>query len=117
MNPYRRRMIEDTRIRNHAPAIQHSYSNYVSRSARHFGRLPELLGSDEIRTRQLHLCEDKPMAASTILASVSALRFPYKVTLRQDWNVDEVIPPVTSPRRFRSYSAARSSASFLARSS
>src|SRR6516225_5274150 len=59
MTPLRRRMIEDMRIRNLSPHTQKAYVEQVSRFARHFGRPPELLGRDEIRSWQIYLIEER----------------------------------------------------------
>jgi integrase/recombinase XerD len=66
MTPLRRRMIEDMRIRNLSPRTQRAYVEQVSRFARHFGRPPELLGQDEIRSWQIYLVEERRLAASSI---------------------------------------------------
>ena len=57
MTPLRRRMIEDMQLRNFAPRIITVYVNCVVRFARHFGRSPELLGPDDVRTYLLDMIE------------------------------------------------------------
>ena len=79
--------------------IQQSYLQQVSQFARHFGRSPELLGPDDIRAYQLHLTQEKHLSASSILVAVAAIRFLYKVTLRRDWNLDDVIPSCRKPQK------------------
>ena len=81
MTPLRRRMIEDMRIRNLSPHTQRAYVEQVSRFARHFGRPPELLGQDEIRSWQIYLVEERRLAASSIsvaVAPVCLCRHPQK---------------------------------------
>jgi len=92
-------MIEDMRIRNLAPQTQATYVDQVARFARHFGRSPELLGPSEVRARQLHLIQEKHLAASSISVAVAALRFLYAVALRRIWAVDDDIPTVRQPRK------------------
>ena len=79
MTPLRRRMMEDMRIRKLSPHTQRAYVEQVSRFARHFGRPPELLGQDEIRSWQIYLVEERRLAASSISVAVAALRFVYTV--------------------------------------
>ena len=98
MTPLRQRMSEDMQVRNLAPHTQRSYLQQVSQFARHFGRSPELLGPDDIRAYQLHLTKDRRLSASSILVAVAAIRFLYKVTLKRDWNLDEVIPSCRKPQ-------------------
>jgi len=98
MTPLRQRMSEDMQVRNLAPHTQRSYLQQVSQFACHFGRSPELLGPNDIRAYQIHLTRDKHLSASSILVAVAAIRFLYKVTLRRDWNLDEVIPSCRKPQ-------------------
>jgi len=46
-----------------------------------------------VREYQVHLVEDRKLAPSSISIAVSALRFLYKVTLRQPWAVDDIPMP------------------------
>ena len=54
------------------------------RFARHFGKSPEILGPEEIRTYQVYLTNEKKLAISSILIAICALRFLYKVTLKKN---------------------------------
>jgi hypothetical protein len=47
-------MIEDMQIRNLAVHTQNTYVLQVSMFARHFGKSPEILGPEEIRTYQVY---------------------------------------------------------------
>jgi site-specific recombinase XerD len=92
MSPLRRRMIEDMQIRNLTPNTQRVYVSQVVRFASHFRKSPEHLGPTEIRTYLLHLAQARHMAASSIIVTVSALRFFYTVTLKRHWIVEDDIP-------------------------
>ncbi len=92
MSPLRRRMIDDMQIRNLSPRTQSTYVRQVAQFSRHFGKSPELLGPAEIRTWQVHLAQDKRLAARSITVAVSALRFVYTVTLKRPWVLDDDIP-------------------------
>ncbi len=52
VSPLRQRMIEDMTVRNFAPNTQQSYLGQVGLFARHFGKSPEQLGPEDIRTYQ-----------------------------------------------------------------
>jgi len=97
MTPLRRRMIEDMQVRNLSLHTQASYVQQVSLFARHFGKSPELLGPEEIRSYQVYLTNEKKLTPSSILIAVAALRFLYKVTLHRDWAVEEIIPAPKKP--------------------
>jgi Phage integrase, N-terminal SAM-like domain len=83
MTALRQRMLEDMKIRNLALNAQASYLLQVSQFARHFGKSPEVLGSEDIRAYQLHLTQEKKLAPGSITIAVSALRFLYNVTLHR----------------------------------
>lgn len=80
MSPLRRRMIEDMTVRNLSPATQRSYLNAVSKFSRHFGRSPDRLGLEDVRTFQVHLVATG-MSWPALNQIVCALRFFYGVTL------------------------------------
>src|ERR1700687_3731422 len=92
MSPLRRRMIDDMQIRNLTPNTQRVYVAQVVRFACHFRKSPERLGPAEIRTYLIHLTRERRLAASSIIVTVSALRFFYTVTLKRNWVVEDDIP-------------------------
>jgi site-specific recombinase XerD len=99
MTALRERMIEDMRIRNLARNTQTSYLQQVSLFARYFAKSPDVLGRDEIRAYQVYLTEEKKLSPRSITIAVSALRFLYKVTLRREWNLEEIIPAPKQPQK------------------
>jgi site-specific recombinase XerD len=92
-------MIEDMQIRNLSVHTQKTYILQVGLFARHFSKSPEGLGPEEIRTYQVYLTNEKELATSSILIAISALRFLYKVTLKKDWNFEEIIPAPKKPQK------------------
>ena len=76
----RRRMIEDMTVRNLSPATQRSYVHAVAKFSRFFGRSPDKLTLEDVRTFQVHLAS-KGVAWSSLNQTVAALRFFYGVTL------------------------------------
>jgi integrase/recombinase XerD len=81
MTPLRQRMLEDLRLRNYSPRTVETYVAAVARFAQHFGKSPELLGPEDVRTYQLHLLEQCHASWSRFNQTVCALRFLYRVTL------------------------------------
>jgi integrase/recombinase XerD len=90
ISPLRRRMIEGMTIRNLSPTTQRSYIHAVEGYSRYFGRSPDRLGLEDVRSYQVHLA-GKGIAWATLNQIVCALRFLYGVTLGQD-EVPERIP-------------------------
>lgn len=93
MTPLRQRMLEDMGIRNLSPNTQSTYLQQVSAFAKHYGRSPEELGPEEIRAWQVHLLKDRKLTPKSISIAAAALRFLYKVTLKQEWAVEEIPLP------------------------
>jgi len=88
----RQRMAEDMQVRNLAPNTRLTYLQQVSLFARHFGKSPAVLGREEIRTYQVYLTNEKKLSPGSIHTIVAALRFLYKVTLKKDWTLEDVLP-------------------------
>ncbi len=96
MNPLRRRMIEDMKIRNLSPVTQRCYVHAVAKFAQHFNRSPDRLGLAEIRSYQIHLTSTGISWAGFNVA-VCALRFFYGVTLGRTAMVERI--PYARKRR------------------
>ena len=80
ISPRRRRMIEDMAIRNFTAETQRNYIRAVKNLASFLGRSPDTATPEELRLFQLRLSENR-VRPSTINATVTALRFFFKVTL------------------------------------
>ena len=97
MTPLRQRLIDDLRLRNYSPRTIEAYVAGVAKFAKHFGRAPDQLGPDELRTFQLHL-----LATGTSWSQfnqiVCALRLCYTITLRRPGLV-EFIAGHKNPRQ------------------
>ena len=90
MTPLRQRMIEDMGVRNLAAGTQQNYIDAVAKFAQFFGKSPELLGPEEVRTYQVYLVHQKHVSWSVLTIVVSALRFLYRVTLGKDWTIEKI---------------------------
>ena len=97
MTPLRQRMIEDLRLRNRSANTQRLYVRQVAKFAQFFGRSPELLGPEDVRTYQVYLSQQKCASWSTLNQAVSALRFLYRVTLGREWTLG-LIPLPKKPQ-------------------
>jgi integrase/recombinase XerD len=98
MSALRKRMLEDMRVRNYSPRTQEMYVHRVARFAAHFGRSPDLLTPEDIRTYLVHLRDVEQVSWSAFNQAVSALRFFYKVTLGRADVVAEIPYPRTSKK-------------------
>lgn len=93
MTALRQRMLEDLRVRNYSPKTETIYIHNVARFAKHFGRAPDELTAEDIRSYLVHLM-NKGVSWSAFNQAVCALRFFYGVTLARP----EVVPHITYPR-------------------
>jgi len=80
ISPLRQRMLEDMNMRRFVPDTQREYIRAVKKLASFLGRSPDSATPEELRAFQLHLTETGAQPPS-INATVTALRFFFKVTL------------------------------------
>lgn len=93
MTPLRQRMIEDMRVRNLSPNTQQLYIDRVAKFAQYFGKSPELLGPEDVRTYQVYLIKQKSASWSMLNQTVCALRFLYRTTLGKEWAIQHIPAP------------------------
>lgn len=91
MTELRTRMLQEMQLRNLSQNTQKRYIDRVSDFARHFGKSPDQLGPEDVRSYQLYLIQERKLSSSTLNVVVCALRFFYGVCLKQDWNVERII--------------------------
>ncbi len=111
ISPLRRRMTEDMTVRNLSPATQRSYIAAVSKFSRFFGRSPDQLTLEDVRTFQVHLVA-KGISWPGLNQIVCALRFFYGVTLRRN-EIPERITYARQPRRLPEVLSAEEVVRFL----
>src|SRR5215475_717908 len=93
MTPLRQRMVEDMQLRNYSPLTIDCYLRCVADFARHFGASPEHLGPEQVRTYQLFLLQEKQVSWPTVVQTVCALRFFYRVTLGRPAMLEYIVHP------------------------
>jgi hypothetical protein len=70
----------------------------VADFARHFGKSPDKLGPNELRSYQAYLLGDRKLAVGTVVGLVAALRFFFNKTLKRRLPPND-IPYPKHPRR------------------
>lgn len=90
MTKLRQRMLEDMQIRNFSANTQKRYVDRVAAFAKYFGKSPEQIGPEEIRSYQIYLAQEKKISSSTLNVTVCALRFLYRITLQRHWDVERI---------------------------
>jgi site-specific recombinase XerD len=86
-------MIEDMRVRNFSLNTQQLYVDRVAKLAQYFGKSPELLGPEDVRTYQVYLIKQKSASWSMLNQTVCALRFLYRTTLGKEWAIQHIPAP------------------------
>jgi integrase/recombinase XerD len=79
----RKIMLEELERRNYTQATIRHYLSFVERFAKHFGKSPDKLGPEHVRSYQAYLLKERKLSPGTVEHHVSALRFFYIRTLRR----------------------------------
>jgi integrase/recombinase XerD len=97
MTQLRRMMLEELQRRNYSKQTSRCYLQAVADFTRHYGRSPDKLGLNELRSYQAYLLRDRKLAVGTVVGLVAALRFFFNKTLKHLPPND--IPYPKHPRR------------------
>jgi integrase len=92
-------MLEDMQLRNLAPQQQRTHLEQVTRFARHVRCSQVQLGPDHIPSYQLDLVRERHLTVASRPAALAALRFLYRVTLKQPWDLADALPMPKACRR------------------
>jgi len=76
-------MLEELERRNYSQATIRHYLSFVERFARHFGKSPDKLGPDHLRSYQAYLLKERKLCPGTVEHHVAALRFFFVRTLHR----------------------------------
>jgi integrase/recombinase XerD len=79
----RKMMLEELERRNYSESTTRRYLRYVERFAQHFGKSPDKLSPDHLRTYQSYLLKVRKLDPGTVECHVSALRFLFIRTLHR----------------------------------
>ena len=83
MTHLRRKMLEELERRNYSEGTTRRYLRLVERFAQHFGKSPDKLGPDHIRSYQAYLLKARKLDPGTVENHVAALRFLFIHTLHR----------------------------------
>src|SRR5213594_3230136 len=76
-------MLEELQRRNYSEITTRKYLQYVTAFARPFGKSPDQLGSNELRSYQAYLLQERKITPGTAVNCVAALRFFFVKTLKR----------------------------------
>jgi site-specific recombinase XerD len=76
-------MLEELQRRNYSAITTRNYLRVVGDFAKYFGKSPDKLGPNELRTYQAHLLTERKLTPGTVVNRVAALRFFFVKTLKR----------------------------------
>jgi len=79
----RKMMLEELQRRNYSAITTRNYLRVVAEFAKHFGKSPDKLGLNELRTYQAYLLRERKLTPGTVVNQVAALRFFFVKTLKR----------------------------------
>jgi integrase/recombinase XerD len=83
MTRLRKMMLEELQRRNYSVITTRKYLQVVTDFAKHFGKSPDQLGPNHLRTYQAYLLQERKLASGTAVNCVAALRFFFVKTLKR----------------------------------
>ena len=91
-------MLEELERRNYSQGTTRRYLRFVERFAQHFGKPPDKLGPDHLRSYQAYLLRERKLCPGSVENHVAALRFFFVRTLRRH-EFREYLPYPKTPRK------------------
>jgi site-specific recombinase XerD len=76
-------MLEELERRNYSQSTTRRYLRFVERFAQHFGKSPDKLGPDHLRSYQAYLLRERKLCPGSVENHVAALRFFFVRTLHR----------------------------------
>lgn len=98
MTELRQRMIEDMRLHGLSEGTQRVYVDAVKQLAEHYSRSPDRLTEHEVREFFIYLTEKKKLARSTVRVHLFAIKFLYRMTLKREWALLNLVR-IKKPKR------------------
>jgi integrase/recombinase XerD len=83
MTRLRKMMLEELERRNYTQATIRHYLSFVERFAKHFGKSPDKLGPDHLRSYQAYRLKERKLCPGSVENHVAALRFFFIRTLHR----------------------------------
>jgi integrase/recombinase XerD len=94
----RRMMLDELQRRNYSEITTRKYLRAVTDFAKHFGKSPDRLGPNELRTYQAYLLKERKLTPGSAVNCVAALRFFFVQTLKR-YQFREFLPYPKDRRR------------------
>ena len=83
MTHLRKMMLEELQRRNYSTITTRNYLRVVTEFTKYFGKPPDRLGLNELRTYQAYLLRERKVTPGSVVNQVAALRFFFVKTLKR----------------------------------
>lgn len=93
MSPLRHRMIEDLQLAGMSEKTQEAYVRAVLQLSEYFGKSPDQIDEEEIRSYFLYMKNEKKWSRSTMTVGICGIKFFWEHTLRRDWSIIGLVRP------------------------
>ena len=93
MTPLKQRMIEDMQLRGLSAHTQRAYVRVVRQLAEYYGRSPDQISEEELRTYFLYLKNERGLSRSSCTMALCGIRFLYEYSLKRPWPLHDLIRP------------------------
>ena len=81
MTHLRKMMLEELERRNYSTSTIRHYLSFVERFAQHYGKSPDKLGREHLRSYQAYLLKQRKLSPGSVEYHIGALRFFFVRTL------------------------------------
>ena len=98
MTQLRKMMLEELQRRNYSNGTIRHHLRAVEEFANHYGKSPDKLGLNELRSYQAYLLKERKLAVGTVVNHVAGLRFFFVRTLKRH-EFRDFIPYPNEPER------------------
>src|SRR5476649_2835353 len=101
MTPLRQQLITALTLKRYSTKTHEAYIAAVAGLSRYYGRAPDTIFNQEIKTYLLHLHQERRLSASTLNVAVSGLRFFFwHVLERSIAEVERTLPRPKKPQQY-----------------
>ncbi|MCD4775038.1 MAG: site-specific integrase [Candidatus Aegiribacteria sp.] len=93
MTSLRERMIDDLQLAGMNKSTQEAYVRTVRQLSEHFGKSPDKINEEEIRSYFLYVKNEKKWARATCTIAICGIKFFWEQTLKRDWSILGLVRP------------------------
>ena len=93
MTALRQRMTEDMVLHGYSARTVEAYVGAVRQLAKHYGKSPDLISEEELRSYFVHLTTVKKLKRASVTIALCGIKFFFERTLGRQWGLFELVRP------------------------